>query len=218
MELALTKNAGEFEKLTKLLDSKNIALNQASSDPDASAAVIGQLSSEVSDVEYQLSSIADEKKYLLEQQDELQVTSPIEGNVITWKVEELLMNKPVRWGDALMNVANEAGDWQLRFLVPERRIGYILEAQDQQQGRELEFFFESNPQNKFAAQISEVGKSTERDADLGPVAIVFCPAPDEDYVRRHGARVIADVNCGRKSIGYVWTRELIDSFRRRFVW
>ena len=218
MELAMTRNVGEFEKLAKLLDAKNIALNQASSDPNASPSIIGQLSSEVSDIEYQISSLADEKKYLLEQQNELRVNSPIAGNVISWKVEELLMNKPVRWGDALLNVANEAGDWQLRFLVPERRIGYILAAQAADRGVELEFFFESNPQIRFASRISEIGKSTERDSDLGPVAVVFCPAPDQDYVRRHGARVIADVNCGRKSIGFVWTHELIDSLRRRFVW
>ncbi len=218
IELAMTRNAGESEKLNKLLDAKNIALNQASSDPDASPAIIGQLTSEVSDIEYQIGSLADEKQYLLEQQDELRVNSPITGNVITWKVEELLMNKPVRWGDALLNVANEAGDWQLHFLVPERRIGYILAAQAAGIGGELEFFFESNPQIRFASRISEIGKSTERDSDLGPVAVLFCPAPAGDYIRRHGARVIADVNCGRKSIGFVWTHELIDSLRRRFVW
>ena len=218
LELALTKNAGELERLTQLLDAKNIALNQATSDPNATSSIIGQLSSEVSDVKYEISSAIDEQKYLSEQQNELNVTSPIAGSVTTWKVEELLMNKPVRWGDSLMNVANEAGPWQLRFLVPERRIGYILTAQQEKAGWDLEFFFESNPGQRFATQISEIGKSTEQDKVLGPVAIVFCPAPDGDYVRRHGARVIAKVNCGRKSIAYVWSRELIDSVRRRFVW
>jgi len=38
------------------------------------------------------------------------------------------------------------------------------------------------------------------------------------FVRRHGAKVIADVHCGRRSIGYVWFHELVDSLRRRFVW
>ena len=218
LELALTRNGGELEKLAKLLDAKRIALNQASSDPNALPSLIGQLSSDVSDVEYEIGSLNDEQKYLQKQQNDLQVNSPIQGNVITWKIDELLINKPVRWGDALLKIAKEDGDWQLRFLVPERRIGYILAAQSAGGGPELEFFFESNPPVRFASQIEEIGKSTEIDSELGPVSIVFCPAPDEDYARRHGARVIADVNCGRKSIAFVWTRELFDSFRRRFVW
>ena len=230
LELSLSRTEGELQKIAKLLDSKTIALNQASSDANAAPSVIGQLSSDVSDAEFRIDSLEDERKFLLEQAGKLLVVSPIAGNVTTWKVEESLINRPVRWGDSLVTIANEEGDWELRFRVPERRIGYVLQAQGDQNnlgdqdpqermsGRDVEFFFEANPVQKFSATIEEVGKSTESDSILGPVAVVVCSAPDDEYVRRHGARVIADIYCGKKSIMFVWTRELIDSARRKFVW
>ncbi len=218
LDLELSRNQGETLRLEQLLDAKNIALNQASSDSTAPPALIGQLSSEISDVEYQLKTLADEKEFLETKRGQLQVASPINGTVITWQADEQLMNKPMRWGDAMISIALENGDWELSFRVPERRMGYLLAARRQGAGTDLDFFFESRPQAKFQAVISSIAKSTELDRELGPITIVACVAPDGDYVRRHGARVIADVDCGKASIGYVWTHELIDSVRRRFVW
>ncbi len=218
LELAITKSIGESEKLAALLDAKSIALNQASSDPNVAAAIIGQLTSEISDIEFQLKTLADEKKFLELERQKLSVVSPIGGNVITWMVEELLMGKPVRWGDSLATIADEAGPWELRFQVPERRIGYIFNARQEGEGNEVEFFFDSQPADKYQTTISSIGNAAEPDAEIGPVTTVVCAAPSGDYVRRHGARLKGNVDCGRKSIGYVWTVELVDSLRRRFVW
>jgi hypothetical protein len=229
LELSLSRNEGELQKYSKLLDSKKIALNQASSDPNTAPAIIGQLSSEVSDTEFQIESLEDERDFLEGEAKKLLVVSPIAGNVTTWKVEETLIKRPVRWGDSLISIAYEEGDWEMRFRVPERKVGYLLNARKEQSpsdrdpanlesGSDVEFFFESNPAKKFTTTISEFGKSTEPDSKLGPVAVVVCGAPDGDYDRRHGSRVLGDVDCGKKSIMFVWTRELIDSFRRKFVW
>ena len=221
LELALTKNIGEVDKLTQLLDSKNLALNQASSDPNTAASMIGGLTSEISDVEYQLKSLADERSYVEKQIGELTVVSPIDGVVLTRNVEELLANRPVKWGDPLLGIANEDGAWLLRFEVPERKIGYLLSAKTNEgaeEPQELEFFFESNPEARYVAKISEIGNSSQSNSELGPVVVVECIVPESSFLKRHGATVLADVNCGRRSIGFVWTRELIDSIRRKYVW
>ena len=84
----------------------------------------------------------------------------------------------------------------------------------------IEFFFESDPTKKLETRILEISPSTELDPEFGPVVTVVCEAPqDEDnFAKRHGARVIADVTCGKKPIFASWTQELVDSIKRRLVW
>ena len=33
---------------------------------------------------------------------------------------------------------------------------------------------------------------------------------------RHGAAIIAKIDCGRRSLGYVWCHELLEELERRF--
>ena len=129
------------------------------------------------------------------------------------------MKKPVRWGEDLVNVAFEKGEWKLNFKVPEYRIGYILDARKKsEEPLEIEFFFESSPTEKYTTRITEVAQSTELDPEFGSVVTVVCEVPDAGFSKRHGARVIADVTCGEKPVLATWTQELTDSIKRKFVW
>lgn len=221
LELSIAKNISETERLKTLLDAKKVAINQAASDSNVAAAILGQLSSDVSELEYQLKSLADELIFLQQQQSELKITSPLAGKVVTPDVARELLQKPVRWGDALLQIADEAGAWELRFSVPERQLGYVLAAnhafQSDQQPQSVVFFFEAEPAKRFTSKIESIGNSTTMNEQLGPVGLIVAPATAGDYTNRHGARVIADINCGRRSLGYVWLHQWIDSVRRRFV-
>ena len=54
---------------------------------------------------------------------------PIAGEITTWNVEELLLRRPVRQGQVLLQVAETKGDWELELRLPEDRAGYLAEAQ-----------------------------------------------------------------------------------------
>ena len=45
-----------------------------------------------------------------------------------------------------------------------------------------------------------------------------CPVAATQTVRRHGAKVVGDVACGRRSLAYLWTYQLVDALKRQFVW
>ncbi|MDG2470439.1 MAG: HlyD family efflux transporter periplasmic adaptor subunit, partial [Pirellulaceae bacterium] len=149
----------------------------------------------------------------------LRVPSPIDGRVISWEIKRLLTNKPVRWGEALMNVADEEGTWRLVFKAPEHRIGYILDAAtDSEEPLTLEYSFDSDPGQKYGATISTIAKSTDFDSQLGPFVIIECLPDSQNFPKRHGAKVYASVKCGERSVLFIWTHELVDSIRRQFVW
>lgn len=220
LDLEIEKSESDVVKLEQLKDSRQIALNQISNaNPDPNLAA--QLATEISDIDFQIASLVEKAKFLRGQRMELQIDCPIAGQITTWQVKQRIMNKPVRWGDPLINVAHLDGEWEIVFRVPERRIGYILDHQnrlDQDEQVELMFFLESNPDRSFQVQVDEIGESAGQDPKLGTVTLLRCHAPAELSSRRLGASVAADVYCGKKSYWFVWTREVRDALRRRFVW
>ncbi len=64
-----------------------------------------------------------------DKQRELDVKSPIAGEVITWELRERLMHRPVQKGQVLMRVAAPDGPWQLELTMPENRIGHVMKEQ-----------------------------------------------------------------------------------------
>ncbi|MFK7768039.1 MAG: HlyD family efflux transporter periplasmic adaptor subunit [Mariniblastus sp.] len=217
LDLEIETTVNEMQKLEQLKDAKRIALNQvsgANADPNVTA----QLASDLSDLDFQKSSLVEKQKFLLSQREKLSIVSPIEGQVMTWQVKQNLTNKPIRWGDPMLKVANLNGEWNLVFRVPERRIGYILDAaNDTEESVELEFFLESNPAKKYRVAVVEIGQSAIQDSKLGAVTLVKCNVPSELLTKRQGATITGDVFCGSRSIWFVWTREMFDAVKRRFV-
>lgn len=220
LNLELDKAFSDIKKLEKLKEAKQIVLNQNSSG-NSDPSLVAKLASEISDLDFQMANLEEQKRHLTLKREELKISSPISGQITTWQVRENLSNRPVRWGDPLLNIAKLDGDWQLIFRVPERRIGYILDRQDQlssDEPLELEVFLESSPDKKFRVTVVSIDQSTVRNPELGPITFLKCAAPPELLAKRQGATVSGDVDCGKKSIWFVWTREMTDAIRRRFVW
>ena len=219
-EVELEKASSDILKLEQLKEAKQIALNRVSS-IGSDQNLAAQLASEVSDLDFQIATKQEQAKFLNQQIAELLIKCPIDGQVTTWQSKENLANRPVRWGDTVLNVAQLDGDWDLIFRVPERRIGYILKRDSElggEQPLELEFFLESDPGKKYRVEVKKIDSSAIEDSEYGPVTILKCAAPAELENKRQGATISGDVDCGRKSVWFVWTREMFDAISRQFVW
>jgi multidrug efflux pump subunit AcrA (membrane-fusion protein) len=151
---------------------------------------------------------------LLEKQEkQLTITSPIDGEVTTWKVRDLLMRRPVQVGQILLTVVQPQGDWELELQMPENDIGFVAEAQaNPELGPELpvEYTTMANPGVKLKGKVKEVHHSAEVRGDEGNTVLIRVAINKDDVpVRRDGAEVMAQVYCGRASIGYVWFHDLV---------
>jgi len=219
-EVELEKASSDILKLQQFKEAKQVSLNRVS-DIGSDQNLAAQLASEISDLEFQMATLKEKEKFLKQQILELLILSPIDGQVTTWEARENLTARPVRWGDPVLNVAQLDGEWDLIFRVPERRIGYILARdleREADEALELEFFLESDPAKKYLVPVTAIDRSAIVDPELGPVTILKCELPVEMKNKRQGATVSGDVDCGRKSLWFVWTREMFDAMRRRFVW
>ncbi len=224
LDLEYEQLGGEVVKYEKIREAKRIALNQAASQSQLDSVEVGKLTSEIAELGYELASLEDKRNYIRQRLAELSLRSPIAGVVTTWQLKNSIDQKPVKWGEDLASVADEKGEWQLSFKVPEYRIGYILEAREaQDEPLEIQFFFESDPEFRMNTTIVEIGSVTRLDSELGPVVMVKCDVPEaiaseDGFTKRHGSRVLANVSCGKKTRLVAWTKEWFDSVRRFLVW
>ena len=215
---------GEHAKTQQLIDSKKILMGQYGHAGDPS--LIGRLAAEISDLQFQLELLQNRQTFLNEKRRQLEIVAPRSGQVITWRPQANLLGKPVQWGDRLFDIADLDGDWEVVLRVPEQRIGYVWdqvgidsELASNKLDRELsvEFFLQSNPDRRYQSSVIEIARSVELDPELGALTTIRCRVPEELRHCRHGASVVADIDCGNRSLAFVCFGEFWDGLRRNWV-
>jgi len=169
-----------------------------------------------------------ELKLLEERQSKLQRLSPIDGLVTTWDVEKVLAARPVVTGQVLMTIADPEGPWEVEVMMPEKRMRYLDGAfknervcktdPDGQKYLDVEIILMTKPDTKYYGKLYEpaVGERAELDPEDGAVVRLRCVPNDEallEISRRPGARVMADVKCGKRSVAFVCFYEVIEWIR-----
>jgi hypothetical protein len=150
---------------------------------------------------------------------DLEVRSPIAGQVITWNVEDLLIHRPVRRGDSLLSVAQPDGDWELELRMPEDRMGHVGRAWNER-GTELpvEFVLATEPGRTLHGTVKEIEYSAEVRGEEGSTVLVRVTIDRGDLADpRYGAEVTARVHCGRRALGYVWLHDVLAFVQKRIL-
>src|SRR5206468_6324966 len=87
-----------------------------------------RLSGERLQLTQEAQNIERELVLLREKQRQLTVIAQDRGQVVTWKVRDLLLKRPVARGQGLMTLANPNGPWELELYLPERRLAHVQRA------------------------------------------------------------------------------------------
>jgi multidrug efflux pump subunit AcrA (membrane-fusion protein) len=173
-----------------------------------------QLRGELAELQMALQSLKLQLALKKEKSRELTIVSPIDGEVITWQLRELLLGRPVQQGQILMRVADPAKDWELEIHMPEDRMGHIANARREiAPDLKVTYILATNPGTSYEGKIKEVHRSAEVRGDEGNTVLVRVAIAPEDRAQfvspRPGATVTGKIYCGRASIGYVWFHDLI---------
>ena len=224
-------------ELIKAEGEYKIKRNQRGSDDLTDQEKI-QIAGEVMSLTENIESLKEDVETLEQRKRNLKVTSPIEGVVTTWGIEERIGNRPVQPGTLLVSVADDKKSWVLagggpgarlgpishgrRALaplgaMPEDRVGHILRAQrDLKEGETLDvtYVLATNPERRYHGKVEKTAMITEVVEEEGNVVLLTITPDPEDMPEqlRPGAEVKAGIICGERPLGYVYFHPAIDAF------
>lgn len=173
-----------------------------------------QLREKTASLERQLKLLDEKKKLLI-------VRSPIDGRVTTWDLRNLLDERTVQPGQVLMSVADATGPWELEVLMPEDHMGYVARAQRQFNKDDLDvsYILANDPGQKHDGRIKAVHLVAEARGDEGNTVMVYVDINKADLGDdlTQGAGVSARVDCGKRSVGFVWFHDLLEFVQSRIL-
>jgi len=186
-----------------------------------------RLAGELMEVRQRLQTLDARFALAMKKQEELTILSPMKGRVVTWDLENRLMQRPVQRGQVLLRVAAPEGPWQLELRMPEDRMGHVVSAErelwqvDPKANLSVEYILASEPGVSRYGQVREVHLSAEVRDEEGSSVLIKVSVDKEDLPQlRPGTTVTAKVHCGRRSIGYVLLHDVIAFIHSRvlFPW
>jgi hypothetical protein len=174
-----------------------------------------QLAARAEQLKEQLRGLDEQLQIVRRQQSELDVTSPLDGTVLTWDAARQLVARPVKRGDSLLTVADTAGTWELLLDVPDRHAGHVVAAHSEHAAPlSVSFQLGTEPGTIRHGSVKSVASAAQL-SESGQPAVRVTAALKEAHLPhlRPGATVVAKIHCGRRSLGYVWLHDPWDAVR-----
>ena len=221
-ELRLTELQNELSASRARLESNRLLRSQAGNE-DQQALYIGQLTAEIEKNLLEIEQLNQKIKWFLDKQQQLCLKAPIDGQVITPELHTNLINRPVQRGNHLLAIANTNGveaEWQIVFEVEDRDFGYMRDAieSDNVEDWTVQYRLESKMDQSFEAKIASTDQNNSFRNDQAFVKS-YVPIDRSSFEElRVGQSVLGKVNCGQKSLFEIWTRDLKDFIRTRYLW
>jgi len=219
LDFEFKRVGGELQTARKKLAAVEAERIQNRREGDEQRQHYAQLTAQHEELRELISSLEQQYAILEQKQAELEVRSPMGGEVLTWNLEQLLQARPVNRGQILMTVADLQGPWQLELRVPDHRIAHILAAQREiGESLEVSFALATDPVRPLQGTVRRVGMRTEVTESEGAFVLVTVDVNREEMSELiPGATVTAKVYCGRRAVGYVWLHDLIDAIQSWFL-
>ena len=218
LDLEIQQVEGQLDSARQesaLLDTAR--LQQAAENSSANVEASDLMSKQLTVTE-RIRNLDSQLRHLRAKKAALVVASPIRGTVLNWKPAEGPSSRPVERGTALLEIGDLNGQWVVELDVNDRRAGHVLKAlETQPEDVTVSFVVATNPEQRYAGKIVRSAETTHLDEN-GESAVRMEVAIDKSKVSelRHGAAIIAKIDCGRRALGYVWCHELLEELERRF--
>ena len=190
-----------------------------------------ELTGRLARLKVQQTSLEKQNELLELKKQQLEVTAPIDGKVVTWKVEEI-KGRAVRRGQRLMEIADPASRWELEIYIPEAKMGYIgkqlqtLQKVDPEAKLQVSFILATHSAVRLKGQIEEIDRNAEVQGEEGNTVRVRVSFEQEELKKlvddptnelKIGADVKAKIFCGERPIGYVWFCDLFEFVQSRIL-
>ncbi len=179
-----------------------------------------QLSGEEAQLKQQLQNLKEQKVLVEKQLASLQITAPFAGTVFRRDSQQELMSRPVQRGQLLLEIVPTDSRWQLEISIPDDRMSYVTNARHQSaELLPIRYVVRSAPEQDWTTTLTHVDNAVEvHDGQMTCRATALLTTIPQAELRP-GTTVTARIACGRRSLGFVMFREVIEFWRQvRFAW
>jgi multidrug efflux pump subunit AcrA (membrane-fusion protein) len=212
IDLESQRIQGEFDVTQQRIAAIESSLLQIDDSNDEDVARMNQLAAEQEELRQLLASQQEQLAILRSQREKLVLRSPIDGQVLTWDLEQSLTDRPVQRGQLLLSVANLNGPWVAELEVPDDDIGHILKARTSPEALPVSFQLATNRGIDFEGVIRRVASRTEASDDDRPVVRVTVDVDEKAIGElRPGATIFAKIDCGTRTAAYVWFHDVVEA-------
>ena len=221
-DLKIDSLQNDLSAAQKGLEANQILHAQASNEGKDSL-YLSQLTAEMEQARLEIDAISQEVAWFQEKADKLEVKAPVAGTVVSRDVKMSLLKRPVNAGNQLLTIADTGDQWRIVFEVPDREFGYLLNAKRQNDVQDwyVKYRFQSDLETTHKSIIERTDENNSFDSDGNAFVKAYVPIANKEESGnqyRVGQTVIGKVNCGRKSLFYIWTRDVRDFLNSNFFW
>ncbi|MEO1524190.1 MAG: efflux RND transporter periplasmic adaptor subunit [Planctomycetota bacterium] len=213
--LQMEELTGQIQSTVAELEKVRGQIHQEGLDQGDQLAIQGQ--------EFELETKLNSLKKKLQLQEERDakrtITSPIDGVVTTWDVQDTLRSRPITTGQVLLEIADLSKPYSLKLELPEKRQGHLdwfIEKENVDEQLEVTYILASDPtadSAKATLPIANISKRADSHEEHGAV-IEMEAIPNQDDLARltpsPGTSVIAKVRVGRAPSGFVFFHEIYE--------
>ncbi len=213
LEIQQTELEGQI--LTTLAEISRVSgqVRDTSLEPSEREAIKG----EGRELTTKLEALRAKKALLDEREKQLVVRAPYDGVVVSWDVEKTLRSRPIMTGQVLLEIADLNQPMTLELKLPEKRQGHLDEYIKKTGAKQLEVEYilatDVDQTCKAILDVDKISLRAEADEEHGGV-IKITAIPDPDRLRElnppPGAKVTADIRCGKRSSGFVLFHEIYE--------
>ncbi|MFK7819256.1 MAG: HlyD family efflux transporter periplasmic adaptor subunit [Planctomycetaceae bacterium] len=155
------------------------------------------------------------------QLDSLIVRAPIPGLVSHGDLSRSLAGRPVQKGQFLVQMADPKSEWEIILQIPDKMVRHVLSSRSETP-QSVSFILRMATGQRYTGTLDWVGSSTDLDVagQLSTPARVRLTESDlltDGLELRPGATVIAKIDCGRRSLGYVLFADIVDLIQRQLL-
>ncbi|HMO36555.1 MAG TPA: efflux RND transporter periplasmic adaptor subunit, partial [Gemmatales bacterium] len=223
----ITELRGEIDTAQRLVTQYRNALSQPGISPEQNEQYKALLSENESKLRTANASLQAYLKFA--GGETISIRSPIEGVVTTFEVKEL-KGKTIKAGERLLEIAKIDGVWEVQLNIPEMHVGKIREALDKSEKGELDvrLWISTDPNTYYQGTLKQNGMGGMVSHINENEAVLKCRVEIGEDLRKEIDRlqgagmpvevmVQAKVNCGPRSLGYVWFYQLWEFFFEHIV-
>lgn len=150
----------------------------------------------------------------------LQVRAPFGGRVFRHNPQQELEARPVQRGQLLLEIVPDDNMWHIDLSIPDEVEGYVRDAvQHSDVQRPVRYFVRASPDQFRTTSLTGL-EDAVRIVD-GQMICLGRAAPGDipGSGFRPGTSVVARIDCGKRSLGFVWFREIAELWQQiEFAW